>query len=77
VSLRSWTTGEQALNDDDRRILAFVEDFERRFVGQHQRRRSIGQTLDLAWTLLAPFPATDLRRINPDLVERHHRLSSQ
>ena len=37
------------------------------------RRRSIEQTLDLAWELLAPFPATELRRITPELIERHHR----
>lgn len=68
--------GEQALTDDDRRILAFVEDFEHRFVGQREQRRSIEETLDLAWDLLAPFPATELRRIKPALVERHHRASS-
>jgi V/A-type H+-transporting ATPase subunit B len=36
--------GEQALTDDDRRILAFVEDFERRFVGQRERRLPIEDT---------------------------------
>ena len=68
--------GEQALSDDDRRVLAFVEDFERRFVGQQEQRRSIEETLDLAWDLLAPFPATELRRIKPELIPRHHRPSS-
>jgi V/A-type H+-transporting ATPase subunit B len=63
--------GEQALTDDDRRILHFVADFERRFVGQQEQRRSIEETLDLAWDLLAPFPAADLRRIKPELIERH------
>lgn len=67
--------GEQALSDDDRRILAFVDDFEHRFVGQGERRRSIEETLDLAWDLLAPFPAAELRRITPELIERHHRPS--
>jgi len=69
--------GEQALTDDDRRILAFVEDFERRFVGQQDQRRSIEETLDLAWDLLAPFPATELRRIKPELIEQRHQPSSQ
>lgn len=68
--------GEQALSDDDRRVLAFVEDFEHRFVGQREQRRSIEETLDLAWDLLAPFPAADLRRITPELVERHRGSSS-
>ena len=35
---------------------AFVDEFERRFVGQGVVRRSIEQTLDLAWELLARFP---------------------
>jgi V/A-type H+-transporting ATPase subunit B len=63
--------GEQALSDDDRRILAFVEEFERRFVGQNAQRRSITETLDLAWELLAAFPAGELKRITPELVERY------
>ena len=33
--------GEQALSDDDRRVLAFVDEFEQRFVGQGVERRSI------------------------------------
>ena len=53
-------------------ILAFVDDFERRFVGQGAQRRSIEQTLDLAWGLLARFPADALKRISPELVARHH-----
>ena len=64
--------GEQALSDDDRRTLAFVDDFERRFVGQGEQRRSIEQTLDLAWELLARFPANELKRIRPELVARYH-----
>ena len=63
--------GEQALSDDDRRILAFVDQFERRFVGQDTQRRSIIETLDLAWELLAAFPADELKRITPELVERY------
>jgi V/A-type H+/Na+-transporting ATPase subunit B len=62
--------GEQALSDDDRLVLGFVEAFERRFVGQGDQRRSIEETLDLAWELLAPFPESELRRISPELVLR-------
>jgi V/A-type H+/Na+-transporting ATPase subunit B len=67
--------GEQALSDEDRRTLAFVDDFERRFVGQGDQRRSIEDTLDLAWKLLARFPASDLRRVSPELLERYHKAS--
>jgi V/A-type H+-transporting ATPase subunit B len=65
--------GEQALSDDDRRILAFVDQFERRFVGQDTQRRSIIETLDLAWELLAAFPGDELKRIAPELVERYRQ----
>jgi hypothetical protein len=58
------------------------DDFERRFVGQGVERRSIEQTLDLAWELLARFPGTGLKRIKPQHVERYHheaaaRLATQ
>jgi V/A-type H+-transporting ATPase subunit B len=64
--------GEQALSDDDRRTLGFVDDFERRFVGQGAERRSVEQTLDLAWDLLGRYPGTELKRIEPQFVERYH-----
>lgn len=64
--------GEQALSDDDRATLAFVDEFERRFIGQGDERRTIGQTLDLAWELLARIPAADLRRISAALVAKYH-----
>jgi V/A-type H+/Na+-transporting ATPase subunit B len=67
--------GEHALSDDDRRILAFVDEFERRFVGQDAQRRSITETLDLAWELLAAFPADELKRITPELVAWYRRTA--
>jgi V/A-type H+-transporting ATPase subunit B len=73
----SSIVGEQALSDDDRRILSFVEDFERHLVGQGEQRRSIEETLDLAWSLLARFPADELKRIPPELVERHLESASK
>jgi V/A-type H+-transporting ATPase subunit B len=65
--------GVQALSDDDRLVLGFVEAFERQFVGQGAARRSIEETLDLAWQLLSPFPQAELRRIAPDLLLRYGR----
>lgn len=65
--------GEQSLSADDRRILTFVDQFEERFVGQGEMRRSIFETLDLAWELLAPFRNSELHRIAPEIVEHHRR----
>jgi len=64
--------GEGALSEDDRRYLGFADDFERSFVGQGEDGRSIIETLDLAWNLLARFPAEGLKRIKPELRERYH-----
>ena len=63
--------GEAALSDDDRSYLTFAQRFEQSFVDQGGRRRSIEQTLDLAWELLALLPPADLKRIDPSLVERY------
>jgi V/A-type H+/Na+-transporting ATPase subunit B len=67
--------GEAALTDDDRRYLAFAQRFEQSFVDQKGVRRSIEETLDLAWQLLLSLPATDLKRIDPALVARYGRES--
>lgn len=58
--------GEASLSDSDRRLLAFADAFERRFVHQ-DRRRTVTETLDLAWEILAPFADSELTRI-PDAV---------
>jgi V/A-type H+-transporting ATPase subunit B len=63
--------GEGALSEADRRHLTFAEEFERHFVGQGDTRRSIDETLDLAWELLSPFPADELKRIDAKLLEQH------
>jgi V/A-type H+-transporting ATPase subunit B len=67
--------GEQALSVEDHRILAFVDQFEQQFVGQDAERRSIDQTLDLIWRLLAPIPAVELRRLSAELIARYHSPS--
>ena len=65
--------GEAALSDTERRYLAFADSFEQKLVNQGGARRTIEQTLDLAWTLLLDLPPADLKRIDPALVERYAR----
>ncbi|MGL5809162.1 MAG: V-type ATP synthase subunit B [Nocardioides sp.] len=62
--------GESALSAQDRRFLAFCERFEREFIGQGRERRTTGESLDLAWRLLAPFDDIDLARVTPELRRR-------
>lgn len=62
--------GEASLGEADRRMLAFATVFEERFVHQ-QDRRSVEETLNLAWELLAPFPDGDLKRIPEAFISRY------
>jgi len=63
--------GEAALSDDDRRYLTLAADFEHVFVNQGGERRTIEETLGLAWKLLLQLPEGDLKRIDPKLVDRY------
>ncbi len=62
--------GEQALSEEDRRYLAFADDFEDEFVGQGPGSRTMEDTLETAWLLLDRFPPTELKRIKRETLER-------
>jgi V/A-type H+-transporting ATPase subunit B len=64
--------GEEELSEADRGYLSFGESFESDFLTQGEfENRSIAQTLDLGWKLLARLPKADLTRLNPKLMERY------
>jgi V/A-type H+-transporting ATPase subunit B len=63
--------GEAALSDHDRRYLAFAVDFEQTFVNQGGVRRTIEETLQLAWKLLLELREGDLKRIDPSRIARY------
>jgi V/A-type H+/Na+-transporting ATPase subunit B len=63
--------GSAALGGNDRRYLAFADDFERHFVGQGSGRRTLTETLDAAWDLLGRFPRDELKRISRRHLDRH------
>lgn len=67
--------GEEALSQEDRLSLEFLDKFERTFIAQgHYESRTIYESLDLAWNLLRIFPKEMLNRIPKDLlVEYYHR----
>jgi len=62
--------GEAGLQPADRRALAFAESFERTFVGQGARRRTIAETIECGWQLLDRLPAEDLLKIPVTLLDR-------
>jgi len=66
--------GEEALSDKDKKFLAFANEFESRFVQQGKyENRTIEQSLDLGWELLASVPETELKRVKPEHLEKYGR----
>lgn len=66
--------GEAALSAEDRRVLAFAQNFEATFVSQGMVNRDIEETLSLAWKLLADLPVEMLKRIPREYLERYHKV---
>lgn len=64
--------GEDALTDLDRKYLAFSNAFERQMLGQGFTRRSIQDTFDLGWKLLATLPKEELTRINKKTLDSYY-----
>jgi V/A-type H+-transporting ATPase subunit B len=59
--------GEAALSPVERRILAFADRFETRFVNQGRSRRTLDDTFEVAWELLGELPRAELGRL-PEAV---------
>ncbi len=65
--------GEAALTDVDKLYAKFADEFEKRYVSQgYNNDRSITETLDLGWELLAILPKSELKRIKLDLIDKYH-----
>lgn len=66
--------GEEALSEKDKKFLAFSNQFEERFVQQGKyENRTIEDSLDLAWDLLAGIPEGELKRVKPEHLEKYGR----
>jgi V/A-type H+-transporting ATPase subunit B len=65
--------GKGALSERDQKILEFADLFEDRWVRQGRTEdRSIEQTLDLGWELLATVPESILTRLDKKLLDAFH-----
>jgi len=64
--------GEGSLTDTDRAHMKFADRFEKEFINQgHHVERSVIESLDLGWKLLADLPRESLKRVKPELIEKH------
>lgn len=70
--------GEEALNEEDRLYLEFLEKFETEFLAQDSyESRTIHQSLDKAWNLLRIFPDKLLKKINKTHLEKYYQRKDQ
>jgi V/A-type H+-transporting ATPase subunit B len=67
--------GESGLPVNDRRALAFADQFERTFIAQGRIRRSIDDTLKAGWRLLDGLPREDLVRLSEATWQRHRAVT--
>ncbi|MEZ4867063.1 MAG: V-type ATP synthase subunit B [Caldilineaceae bacterium] len=66
--------GEEALSSVDKAYLTFGRAFEGQFVAQHADEvRTIDQTLDLGWSVLAQLPSQELTRLTPAEIQAHYQ----
>ena len=64
--------GEAALNEVDRAYLKFADEFENRFVNQgYNENRSIEDTLNLGWELLAILPKAEMKRVKEEYITKY------
>lgn len=68
----SQVLGESALSETDKKYVEFTTAFEDKYVDQgFEYNRTIEESLDLAWELLAILPRTELTRIKDDLIDTY------
>ena len=59
-------------SEADKKFSRFSDEFESRYVRQGEEEdRTIEQTLDLAWELLALLPRVELKRVRDEFLEKY------
>lgn len=65
--------GEEALSEKDRRYLKFSDEFDRTWLRQDKYEdRSIEQTLDMGWDMLAKLPEEELTKVETKILQKYH-----
>ena len=66
--------GDAALSAMDKVYLRFARSFEEKYISQGEfENRTVEQTLDLGWKLLAVFPRSELKRVRDAHLDSYHR----
>ncbi len=65
--------GKEALSERDVKFLEFADLFEQEFVTQgRNENRTIAETLDVGWKILAHLPENQLNRIDNKYINKYH-----
>lgn len=65
--------GSESLSDRDKKYLNFADLFERKFINQGEfERRSIEETLNIGWDLLAILHEEELKLISIGYIRKYH-----
>jgi V/A-type H+-transporting ATPase subunit B len=65
--------GEEGLSETDKMYLSFTDRFEKQFISQtSDERRTIEDTLSIAWNLLSILPKSELRRIDTAFIDQYY-----
>ncbi|EPH94705.1 MULTISPECIES: V-type ATP synthase subunit B [unclassified Enterococcus] len=68
----SIVLGESALSDVDKKFARFADLFEKHYINQgFYTNRTIEETLDLGWKLLATLPREELSRIKESYIDEY------
>jgi len=60
------------LTETDRLYLKFGDELERKFINQGMdERRTIEETLEIAWDILSILPDSELRRLEKFFVDKY------
>jgi len=77
VRALSAIVGVEALSENDRRYLRAAERFEKMFVAQGvYEDRTIEQTLEIGWEVLAELPDSELKKIRPEYIQKYRKKAS-
>ena len=68
----STIIGAEALSERDKTYLANADEFEKTFISQGEfQKRTVEDTLDIAWGLFSALPEEDLKLISEKLIKRY------
>ena len=73
VEAMKAVVGEEALTTEDKLFLEFMQKFESKFVSQGAyEKRTIYDSLDLAWELLRIFNRESLKKVSKKILDKYY-----